>query len=79
MGAKIPSAQQLAIRHGTSQGTAKQAIRHLVGIGVLQGQQGVGVFVQRPPTEEDARHVPSLEARVAALEAWRDGDTSQGA
>jgi GntR family transcriptional regulator len=44
-GFKLPTSQQLAERYGVSPGTARRATDALQILGVLEGHQGVGVFV----------------------------------
>lgn len=44
-GHKLPTHQQLAAEFGVGMTTIRQAVRELKQAGVLDGHQGVGVFV----------------------------------
>lgn len=68
VGDKIPSYQQLATRHRVAIGTARRAIGQLTTAGVLEGRQGMGVFVKRLPTAADLGPGATLEERVGHLE-----------
>lgn len=46
---KLPSTRELADHYGVSETTVRNAIRFLLGTGVLRGHQGVGVFVAEKP------------------------------
>ncbi|MBT2208698.1 MULTISPECIES: GntR family transcriptional regulator [Actinomadura] len=49
-GARLPSERELVERYGTSPQTARQAVSHLKGEGLVVGMPGRGVFVrERPP------------------------------
>lgn len=64
VGSAIPSYATLAGQHHVSVHTVRRAIKELREAGILRGEQGVSVFVERDPAT-----TRSLEQRVAALEA----------
>lgn len=68
VGDAIPSREQLRRRYGVAEGTSRRAIQHLRAVGVLKGEQGRGVFVQRIPVPADLETRPTLDRRVAELE-----------
>lgn len=69
VGAKIPSREQMRQRYGVSEGTNRRAIEHLRAVGVLEGRQGSGVYVQRLPTPDDLGTRRTSDQRIAELEA----------
>ncbi|AYF27533.1 GntR family transcriptional regulator [Micromonospora tulbaghiae] len=44
-GDKIPTTKELADKYDTSPGTARKAVEILLEAGILEGRQGLGVFV----------------------------------
>lgn len=72
LGARIPGETTLGPQLGVGRSTVREAIRQLVGRGVLESRQGAGVFVTALDVAEDwdivlrrAGIVSVLEARVA--------------
>lgn len=45
---QLPTTTELAKQYGVSPTTVRNAIRFLIGTGVLYGHQGIGVFVAVP-------------------------------
>lgn len=56
----IPSVQEIAVRMGVSQMTARQAIKALCDLGVLYTRQGKGTFVSGIKHARDFRQVHSF-------------------
>ncbi|MGW0435506.1 GntR family transcriptional regulator [Micromonospora sp. NPDC003197] len=52
-GAKLPTTKELAEQYETSSVTVRKAVELLIEAGVLEGRQGVGVFVA-DTSEQDA-------------------------
>jgi DNA-binding GntR family transcriptional regulator len=69
VGAKIPSREQLRQHYGVAESTNRRALQHLRAVGVLHGEQGIGVFVQRLPTPADLETRLTTEQRVTELES----------
>ncbi len=72
VGARLPGEMRLAAELGVGRSTIREAIRRLVGRGVLESRQGAGTFlVSRDGDEEwgravrDADIVAVVEARIA--------------
>lgn len=59
-GAKIPTEEDLAVRFKLSRNTVRQAVKILVGQGILRRVQGSGTFVAKPAGDEQraTRTVP---------------------
>ena len=55
IGSKIPSENQMTETLGVSRASVRAAIRHFVGLGVLESFHGKGTFVQRAQMEAEAR------------------------
>jgi GntR family transcriptional regulator len=68
VGKKIASTQQLATRNDASLGTVRRALEHLSEMGVVEGRQGIGVFVLRRPVPDDLGPADSIEDRVGSHE-----------
>lgn len=49
-GFKLPPPRELAEQYGVSAATVRRATDSLQLLGVLEGHQGVGVFVAEPPS-----------------------------
>lgn len=50
-GDKLPTTKQLAERYDTSGVTVRKAVEVLIESGVLEGRQGIGVFVAETPPQ----------------------------
>jgi DNA-binding GntR family transcriptional regulator len=79
VGQSIPSREQMRQRYRVAESTIRRAVTHLSSAGVLKGEQGRGVYVQRLPTAQDLetrltvdQRVVELEAQVAELQARVD-------
>ncbi|TNH21445.1 GntR family transcriptional regulator [Micromonospora orduensis] len=44
-GEKIPTTKELAVKYDTSHVTVRKAVEILIEAGVLEGRQGLGVYV----------------------------------
>lgn len=88
---KLPSTKELMASYSVSSTVVRAAIAELRTEGVVAGQPGKGVFVQKVPSAPEADSEPSartlegleravedLQRRVSRLEAERaqDGDVS---
>ena len=69
VGQRIPSQHELVQSCGVSGNTCKRAIQSLIEDGVLEGQQGRGVFVRSTLGRSDVRQI--------ALVAWSDAALAQ--
>jgi GntR family transcriptional regulator, transcriptional repressor for pyruvate dehydrogenase complex len=58
VGQRLPSETTLAAQYGVGRSTIREAIRSLVGSGMLEARQGAGVFVRAP------RAVENLEQKL---------------
>ncbi|GAA1741232.1 PLP-dependent aminotransferase family protein [Luedemannella helvata] len=70
-GARLPSVRELSARHRASPVTVAEAIRQLVGQGLVEARPGRGTFVAARPAE---RHAPDLSWQTVALGAARSGE-----
>jgi len=73
VGDQLPSQPELARAEGVSLKVVQKALDWLAAVGVVDRRDKVGTFVASVPADPlpPAPVVPSLESRVAALEAWR--------
>lgn len=69
LGAKLPGETTLAIQLGVGRTTVREAIRQLVGRGVLTTRQGAGVFVNALEVREDWEQVLARADIIAVIEA----------
>ena len=77
-GTRLPSVRQLATLALVNHNTAARAYRDLEQLGVLRGENGLGVFAtgSGPRIARELRRRSTLEAfRDAALDALRAGHT----
>lgn len=70
-GSMLPTERELAVRHGTSRTTIRQAIAELVVDGKLMRTQGRGTFVAHPKMMR-VRPLNSFSQDLAA-DGWRSG------
>lgn len=68
VGEAIPATNQLMSLYHGSITVVRAAIRELQNEGVLIGQPGKGVYVQRVPTGDELSHRPDTYGRVVELE-----------
>lgn len=68
VGEAIPATNQLMSLYHGSITVVRAAIRELQNEGVLIGQPGKGVYVQRVPTADEVSHRPDTYGRVIELE-----------
>jgi len=52
-GDRIPAEPELALTHGVSRITARQAVMHLASAQLVVRRQGKGTFVAEPPVHHD--------------------------
>lgn len=69
VGEAIPATNQLMSLYHGSITVVRAAIRELQNEGLLIGQPGKGVYVQRQPSDDELSHKPDTYARVVELEA----------
>lgn len=69
LGAKLPGETTLAPQLGVGRSTVREAIRQLVGKGVLTSRQGAGVFVTALELPESWRTVVSRADIVSVIDA----------
>lgn len=80
-GAQLPSVRQLAARALVNHNTAARAYRDLEQLGVVRGQNGLGVFATQdaPRLARELRRRSTLDAfRGAAKDALRAGHPLNG-
>jgi DNA-binding transcriptional regulator YhcF (GntR family) len=81
IGDRLPTRAEIQEKHGIASMTAASVVRILRDEGLVESIAGRGVYVLAVPAENspqpagpqiDARRIGELEARLAALETWRD-------
>jgi GntR family transcriptional repressor for pyruvate dehydrogenase complex len=74
-GDRLPTGQQLALRHGVSRTVVREAVHQLESRHLVRARQGAGVFVVPPllnsPLEFDPRVLKSVQSVVHVVEVRR--------
>lgn len=68
VGGPIPATNQLMSLYNGSMTVVRAAIRDLQTEGILIGQPGKGVYVQRMPTADEINRNPDVQGRIIQLE-----------
>ena len=81
IGDRLPTRAEIQEKHGIASMTAASVVRILRDEGLVESIAGRGVYVLAVPGENspdlpnaqrDTQRISELEARLAALETWRD-------
>ena len=71
VGDRLPTEQQLALRHGVSRTVVREAVHQLESRRLVRARQGVGVFVApsmlNSPLEFDPRVLESVQSVVQVV------------